>query len=117
VYDSRGLPTAINYYVMGHIQIYFAITIKALPNYVSTTGTALIAALVAFINALDVGEDVYVSQAQAAAGLIGLPLGQTYYITDFRLGLAASPTGTTNLTVAFNNTADCLAGNVGLTVT
>jgi uncharacterized phage protein gp47/JayE len=117
VHDQYGLPTTINYYQLTQVGIYFAVTIKALPGYVATTGDALIAALVAFVNGLTIGEDVYLSQAQAAAQLIGLDIGQTFYVTDFRLGIAPSPTGTSNIVIAFNNAANCVTANVGLTVT
>ena len=117
VYDQYGLPTTVNYFALAHVPIYFAVTIKALPGYVSSTGTAIIAALVAFVNSLAIGEDVYATQAQAVAALINLPVGQTFYLTDFRLGLAASPTGTANLVIVFNAAATCATGNIGLTVT
>jgi uncharacterized phage protein gp47/JayE len=117
VYDQYGLPVTINYYVLAHVQIYFAVTIKALPGYVSTTGTALIAALVAFAKALAIGEGVYTSQAQAAAGLINQAIGQTYYITAFTLGVAPAPVGTANIAIAFNQIADCATANCALTVT
>lgn len=117
VYDAYGLATNINYYTLSTTNIYFDVTIKALTGYVSTTGTALVAALVDFVNALDIGEDVYVSQAQAAASLIGLGIGQTFYITAFKLGTAPAPVGTSNLTIAFNAAAACATANVTLTVT
>lgn len=117
VYDSYWLPTTINYFALASVPIYFAVTIKALPGYVSTTGTALVNALVAFVNSLDIGEDVYAAQAQAAASLIASALGQTFYITSFTLGLAPTPVGTANLVIPFNQAASCSSANVGLTVT
>lgn len=117
VTDIYGLPTTINYDTLVSVPIYFDITIKALPGYVSTTGDALKAALSAFINTLVIGEDVYVSQAQAAAMLINQPLGQTYYITAFKLGIAPAPVGTTNLTIAYDTAASSLIADIGLTVT
>lgn len=117
VYDTYGLPTTINYFQLASVQIYFAVTIKALPGYVSTTGAALVAALVDFVNSLEIGEDVYAAQTQAAASLIGSAIGQTFYITSFTLGLSAAPVGTANLVIAFNEAAACSAANVGLTVT
>lgn len=117
VYDQYGLPSVINYDVLTQTQIYFAVTIKALPGYVSTTGTALIAALVAFVNNLVIGEDVYTSQAQAAASLIGQAIGQTFYITSFTLGTAPAPVGTANIVIPYDSAAACATGNVVLTTT
>ena len=116
-FDIYGLPTYINYFVLANIQVYFAVTIKALIGYVSTTGTSLIQALVNFVNGLSIGEDVYLSQSQAIASFIASPLGQTFYISDFRLGFAAAPVGTANLVINFNQAAVCAVANVTLTVT
>ncbi len=115
--DQFGLQTTINYFVLQQVPIYFGITIKALTGYVSTTGTALMNALVAFVNSLAIGEDVYASQAQAVASFMRSPLGQTFYITAFTLGTAPSPVGTGNVAVAFNQAASCAATNIALTVT
>lgn len=115
--DAYGLTVPINFYVLQTVSIYYSITIKALPGYVSTTGNALIAALVAFTNALAIGEDVYTTQAQAVASLINSPLGQTFYITAFTLGTAPAPGGTSNIAIAFNQAAICATGNVVLTTT
>ena len=117
VYDSRGLGTAINFYFLTSTPIYFAVTIKALAGYVSTTGDAIKQAIADFVNGLEIGGDVYIAQAQAISALQNSPLGKTFYLTDFRQGLAATPTGTTNLAIAFNVAASCVAANVGLTVT
>ena len=115
--DQFGLQTTINYFALQDVPVYFAITIKALTGYVSTTGTALINALVAFVSSLAIGEDVYASQAQAVASFISSPLGQTFYITAFTLGTAPSPVGTGNIAIAFNQAASCVASNITLTVT
>lgn len=112
-----GLTSTINYFVLGEINIYFAVTIKALTGYVSTTTTEIINALVNYVKTLTVGESVYVSQVQAIASMIGLPEGQTFYITDFRLDTSASPTGTSNIPIAYNEGANCQASNITVTVT
>jgi uncharacterized phage protein gp47/JayE len=112
-----GLSSVINYFVLGEVNIYFAVTIKALPGYLSTTTADIISALVAYVKSLVIGESVYVSQTSAIASMIGLPEGQTFYITDFRLGTAASPTGTSNIAIAYNQGANCAASNITVTVT
>ena len=117
VYDSKGFASVINFYPLSLVQIYFSITIKALSGYVATTATLIATTLTNFINALAIGGDVYATQAEAAASLINLGLGQTFYITVFNLGLSALPSGTGNITVAFNFAATCQASNVAITVT
>lgn len=117
VYDQYNLPTPINFDVLVDVPIYFAVTIKALPNYVNTTGALLIQALVDFVNALAIGEDVYTSQASAAASLIALGVGQSFYITLFYLDITPVPVATANLAIAFNAAATCVTADVSLTVT
>jgi uncharacterized phage protein gp47/JayE len=117
VYDQYGLPTTINYFILTLIPIYFAITIKALPGYVSTTGVAIQNTLAAFVNSLAIGGDVYEAQTAASASLINLGIGQTFKITIFNLGFSAAPTGTADLTILFNQAASCNPANVALTVT
>lgn len=117
VYDSKGLSATINYSPLTLVPIYFAVTIKALPGYVSSTGTALQSALSAFVNSLDIGEDVYASQSAAVASLIGQTIGQTFYITSFQLGTTPAPVGTGNLAIAFNAAASSITSNIVLTVT
>ena|ERR1700758_3633904 len=114
--DPLGLPVVINFYELTEVPIYYAITIKALAGYVSTTGTALINALTAFTAALAIGEDVYYSQASAVASLGGV-LGATFYISSFALGTSPGPSGTSNLVIAYNAAASCSASNIQLSVT
>jgi hypothetical protein len=114
--DQLGLVTPINFDALTLVPIYYAVTIKALAGYVSTTGDALIAALVAFTNALGIGDDVYQSQVAAVASLGGA-LGATFYIVDFYLDITAVPVSTANIAIAYNAAASGLTANTGLTVT
>lgn len=117
VTDRYGLVTEINFDSLAPTDVYFDITIKALPGYVSTIGDAMKTALADFVNALDIGEDVYVSQASAATSLSGTANGQTFYISDFKLGTSPSPVGTGNIAIAFNAAAICDTANIDITVT
>jgi len=116
VYDTFGLPVTINYYPLTLVPIYFDITIAALSGYVATTGSLIISTLVAFVNSLSIGEDVYEAQAQASASLITLGLGKTFKITAFALDITPAPVATADLTIAFNAAASCQAADVTLTV-
>ena len=114
--DKYGLVNNISFFELQKIQIYFAITIVPLAGYVSTTGDALKAALVAFIDNIDIGEDAYVSQASAAASLNGQAIGNTFYIATFYMGTTPSPTSGNNVTINYNQAAECSTGNIVLTV-
>lgn len=116
--DPAGVPITINFYVLALTQIYVAVTIKALPGYVSTTGALVQQTIQTFINALAIGGTVYYSWVQATAGLIGNPLQTTFKLVSLAIGTTPSPVGTSDLTIAFNAAANVSAlTNIGLTVT
>ncbi len=117
VTDPIGLTSTINYFILADKPVYAEVTIKALAGYVSTTGDALKAALVEYLNSLDIGEDVYIEQAKSVAGLMSTPLGKTFKITAFTQGFAPAPVGVVDLTIAFNEAASGSTANIGLTVT
>ena len=115
--DSKGFPIVINYFILAGVSIFFEITIKALPSYVSSTGAAIKQAIINYVDALLIGDDVYPSQVQGAASLIGTALDETFYITDFKLGLSAITLATTPIVINFNQAADASILNVNLIVT
>lgn len=129
VIDPVGLPITINWFELAQIQIYAAITIMPLTGYVSTTGTLIQNAIAAAINASGIGGTVYMAKMYAAATLSGDAatsssgltqaqldaLSATYSITSLTIGTTASPTGTANLSIAFNAAAVSSAANVALT--
>lgn len=115
--DQFGLTTPINYFALDHVGIYYAVTVKALPGFDSIgTPIAIKQALADFSSGLDIGEDVYYSQAMAAASLLDT-VGGTYYITSFFMGLAPTPVTTTNITIPFNGQAEGDPANTTVTVT
>ena len=116
-HDSKSFPIVINYFILNNIPIFFAITIKALPGYISSTGVAINDAIIAYVNSLTIGEDVYPSQVQGAASLIGTGLDDTFYITAFTLGLGAGSLASTPIVINFNQAASTVLANTILTVT
>jgi len=116
VNDPAGVPITINFFELANINIYIAISIHPLAGYVSTTGTALVNALVAFINGLAIGQTLYYDWLFGPAALYGNPLGQTYKINSLFVGLSASPTGTADVPIAFNQAATSVSANIVLTV-
>lgn len=71
VYDSRGLATVINFIILSVVTVTVDITIKALTGYVATTGTAIKAAVSAFVSSLDIGEYSYLNRLFGPANLQG----------------------------------------------
>lgn len=118
VIDPVGLPITINFFVLVQVNIFVSLTIKALTGYVSSTGLAIQNAIASFINSLTIGQAVRISWVQAAAQMISNPaLGETFEVTVLTQGFSASPVGTTDLSIPFNQEAICIISNVVLTVT
>jgi uncharacterized phage protein gp47/JayE len=116
VIDQAGVPVTIRFFPLTDVPITVAITIKALSGYVSTTGGALVADVVAWINSLAIGEDVYLSKLYGPAGLNNTSLGDTYNVTSITLSRNGNPLTAADVIVAFNEAGTCATGNVTLTV-
>jgi hypothetical protein len=114
IQDPAGVPIPISFYTLTGVSIYASITITPLNGYLSSTGTAIINALVNFINALSIGEDVYYNWCMAEAGLPNSNLQQTFVITSLTIGLSTGSLGTSDITIPFNDAAQCVAANITL---
>lgn len=118
VIDPAGLPITINYFVLVQTPVFVSLTIKALTGYNSSTGLVIQNAIVSFINSLAIGQSVRINWVNAAAQMISNPtLGETFEVTVLTQGFSASPVGTTDLTIPFNQQAISVVGNIVLTVT
>jgi uncharacterized phage protein gp47/JayE len=117
VNDPSGLPVSISFYILVLVPIYVNVTIKALANYVASSGVALQNAIAAFINNLPIGGKVYYNQILSVAQQINLAIGSTYDVTVLQTGTAPSPTGTVDIVIPFNQAASCIVANVVLTTT
>ncbi len=116
VTDPGGLPIPIKFFVLIQNQIYVSVNILALPGYLDTTGDLIIAAVVDFINALQIGENAYQPWLAAEASLANTAVQQSFVVTGLTLGLSAGAQGTASLITEFNAAAICSTANVTLTV-
>jgi uncharacterized phage protein gp47/JayE len=118
IVDQKGVPNSISFFELDFTEIFVTITIKALAGYVSTTGTALVASVAAFINSLSIGEESYLNRLYGPANLNNaLPLAATYNVTSIVQGLASGSQSATDLPIAFNKQAQALVANITLVVT
>jgi uncharacterized phage protein gp47/JayE len=117
--DANGVPDTINYSPLQFTQVYSVVTIKALAGYTAAVGTELVAALVAWINGLGVGQKVYWGKLWGPANLenSGNADGATYNVTALTVGLAANPAGVADVAIAFDHAAQSAAANIVLVVT
>ncbi len=105
--DQYGIPNTINFFRPTPAVIGVEVTITAFAGY--TTGYAdLIAAAVAeSLQALDIGDDVLITKLYVPANLPGTQAGATFDISQIRIKKNAGAFGTANLTIAFNEVAEC----------
>lgn len=121
--NKYGRSNRIYYSVLVLKNIRFSFTIVALKNWVSTTKDKIKAALVNYCNKLEIGSDVYTTQALSAAGLPGTAEGLTFsiQISSFQLSSAtypatpSAPSVNSDITIAFNEAAFCLLSNIDIT--
>ena len=117
--DQYGLVTPINFFALGLVPIFFAITVQRLTGFDSVnTPTAIQNALAAWLNKLRPGQSVYFSQAMAVAGLPdenGNP-DPTFDITIFYMGTSASPTTSATIPMVFNQQAQGIPANAAITL-
>lgn len=110
--DPVDLPITINFFELSLTPIYVIVTIQPLANYVSSTAAVIQAAIVAFINALSIGGDVFFNSMFGPATLYGNPLASTFKVTSIAIGTAPSPSGISDIDIAFNAAASCSVANV-----
>ena len=71
IFDSNGVPNIINFYVVTLVQIDVVINITPLANFVITTTALIQAAIVQFLNSLNIGEADYLNRLYGPAQLYG----------------------------------------------
>jgi hypothetical protein len=116
VNDPKGVPVAIHFFLLTNVQVYVSLIVQRLSGWVSSTAAEIQAAIVAYLDALAIGADVYYTSLFGPASLYGASLAGTFNVVSLTLGLAPTPAGTANLTIDFNQAAASVTGNVVVTV-
>lgn len=100
-----GITQNINFFVLADAVIKVAVTGVPLAGYNSTIDDEIKAAIAAYINSLDIGEDVQFSRMYPPAYLNGAAHGLAYKVTDITIALGAGMPGTADIVVPFNKAA------------
>lgn len=128
VLDEKGVPNTIDFFSLSIVPIYVSITIKPFAGYVETTGNLISASIVAAINDLGIGTEVYLARLWAPAGLTGDAatessgltqpaldaLAATFVVRSITFGKSATPISSTDVVIPFYAAASCTAANVAL---
>ncbi len=128
VNDQFGVPTDINFIRPTPVTITVEVEITALTGYIGDTASAIASAVADYINALGIGEEVYLNRLYTPANLSGqwqptspLPVGgipapATFVIDSILIARGLDTPADADLTLAFNEVAVCTAA-VDVTVT
>lgn len=114
VSDPGGLSVPINFYQLTFISIFVTVTITRLPTFLAATANAIINNVLNFINNLPIGQNVIYNWLISIAAAADTTPGLTYLVTDLRVGTSATPTGTTDVTIPFNEAATTVLANIVL---
>jgi uncharacterized phage protein gp47/JayE len=118
VTESTGFVIPISFYHPTVKPIDVAVTVKGLTGYSSTITDSIKAAVVAYLNSLQIGDDVYWSSLLGAA-LSAQPNVQSpaFSVTALTFALHGGSLATSDVVIAFNAVAQGVLANVTVTVT
>lgn len=112
VVDVYLIPHPIRFYRPRVVVVNVEITIQALPGYIAAVGSAIIAAVVAYIQALPIAAPVRISR-------LYVPIdgaGATFNLLGVRLSRVGGPLLASDIIMQFIEAVTCTAANVTLTV-
>jgi uncharacterized phage protein gp47/JayE len=108
---DTGQSININYFLPTYVPIYVSIGIHKLVGYTTATATAIKAAIAAYLNSLQIGENLTISGLYGAALSVmpnlSIPIFSIYYV---KAGIVPSPLGTTDISISFNSVTQGIAG-------
>jgi uncharacterized phage protein gp47/JayE len=109
VSDYGGNANTINFERVSQVSISVKITILAMDGYLDTTGDLIEEAVVDYINAIEIGGDVYRTKIIAVASLLDDESTNTFRVVSIELGRPGDspPTAEADVTIDFNEAAYC----------
>ncbi|MFG1283392.1 baseplate J/gp47 family protein [Xanthobacter autotrophicus] len=116
VVDSYGVPHTIRFMRPTSVPVVVAITLKALTGYTSNIGTKIRTAVAEYINALAIGDEVYLTRLFVPANLSGNADSVTFDITGLLIARDPDSPSSANLTFAYHEAPTCSVDDVSITV-
>jgi uncharacterized phage protein gp47/JayE len=112
----NGTTIPISFDRPTYVPIYVSMSVHGLTGFTSTTVTAIQTAIVNYLNSLQIGEEVTYSAMYGAALSVMSDLSLPQFsIKSVAIGTAASPTGTSDIAINFNQVAQGVTANVVIT--
>lgn len=111
-----GSTFTVNFYRPTYVPIYVTMTVHGLTGYTSAVLTEIQTAIVTYLNSLQIGEAITYSAIYGVALSVmpNLILPQ-FSIRSVAIGTSASPTGTSDITMTFNQVSSGATANVIVT--
>jgi uncharacterized phage protein gp47/JayE len=114
--NMGGQVTDIGYVPAVPIPVYVTMTVHGLAGFTTATLAAIQTAVVAYLNALSIGEPVVYSELYGAALMArSNPDVPIFSIRSVVSGLAAGPSGTTDIALAFYQVSEATTSTVVVT--
>jgi hypothetical protein len=115
--ESIGTIVPIRFSRPTYIHIQVAVTVKALPGYTTSTTALIKAAIVDYLNNLLIGESVSIAAVTATTMNVNPNLRYPIFtMPSMQIGIVGGSLGSTDIALAFNEVAQCAAGDVAITV-
>jgi uncharacterized phage protein gp47/JayE len=115
VIDQNGVPLTINFSPLSLVPVRVNVSVRAFPGYSTAIGNSIQAAVAAFINGLDIGEDSYLARLYSPANLGGEGDGAKFVVTAITQARDADGLAAVDLPMAFDEAATCTADAVTIT--
>lgn len=117
VADKYGMPAIIRFYRPTDAPISVEVTIKARTGYVSPTGDTILANVVAYLNALEIGEDVLLSKLYSPINdAEPAPKRRTFEVVSLRISRDGQALAAANISIGFTELALGDAGTITIIV-
>jgi len=116
VLDDAGVVHNIRFFVPTETSIKVGITIQSFQGYTVTMGDAIKQAVADYINALPIGQDVFISRLYLPAQLYGGLNSALFELQVLQIAINPGAVGDADIPIAFNARAVCSIANITLTV-
>tara|TARA_R110000744_G_C19371770_1_gene563170 strand:+ start:38992 stop:40431 length:1440 start_codon:yes stop_codon:yes gene_type:complete len=107
IFDSQSFPHAIGFERPSPIPIYVEMTLTTNSEFPADGNNQIKQALIDYITSLSIGESVVYSRLYTPINSI-----PGHQVDTLTLGLSASPVGTSNIPISFNEIASIGSGNI-----
>ncbi|WP_405423769.1 baseplate J/gp47 family protein [Pantoea stewartii] len=118
VQDSWGNPHTISFSRPAPVPVFVAIVLKVFTGYTTQVGNDIKTAIAAYINSLNIGDDLLLSRVYSPANLGVASGGESRYydINSLQVGRSAATVSPANIVTAFNEAVSCSVDNITVTV-